>query len=44
MVRKFAEIASLASLEEQDIEKFCDQLSDELDNSFRRGQNSVNAF
>jgi len=44
MVRKFAEIASLASLEEQDIQEFCDQLSDELDNSFRRGQNSVNAF
>ena len=44
MVRKFAEIASFASLEEQDIQEFCDQLSDELDNSFRRGQDSVNAF
>lgn len=37
MVRKFAEIADLAGIEEQDIEEFCAQLSDFQDAAFRRG-------
>jgi hypothetical protein len=37
MVHKFAEIATMAGIEEQDIEEFCDHLSNFQDAAFQRG-------
>jgi hypothetical protein len=41
---KFAEIAKLADLEDQDIAEFCEALSDEFDSQFRNGQDSMNLY
>jgi hypothetical protein len=43
MVRKFAEIAALAGIEEQDIAEFCEQLSNFQDAAFQRGVEAVHA-
>jgi hypothetical protein len=37
MVRKFAEIATMAGIDEQDIEEFCAHLSNFQDAAFQRG-------
>jgi hypothetical protein len=43
MVRKFAEIATIAGIEEQDIAEFCQQLSNFQDTAFQRGVEAVHA-
>jgi hypothetical protein len=43
MVRKFAEIATIAGIEEQDIAEFCEQLSNFQDTAFQRGVEAVHA-
>ncbi len=41
MVHKFAEIATMAGIDEQDIEEFCDHLSNFQDAAFQRGVDAV---
>jgi len=41
LVRKFAEIATMAGIDEQDIEEFCDHLSNFQDAAFQRGVDAV---
>jgi hypothetical protein len=43
MVRKVADICSLAGAEEQDIAEFCEMLSDFSDLAFQRGIDAVRA-